>query len=77
MAYGFLCLVVAYAHRDATVGLALGSYEEEEFEGKSVSHTSIGWWERERLEEWVRCSFSLSSIAYVIHQYWRTDVSFG
>eukprot|EP00939_MAST-03C_sp_MAST-3C-sp1_P000365 g365.t1 len=42
----------SFAGKDATVGLALSSYDEEDFEGKTMDDPSIGWWERERLDEW-------------------------
>ena len=42
----------SFAGKDATVGLALSSYDAEDFEGKSIDDPSIGYWEREQLEEW-------------------------
>ena len=41
-----------FAGRVADVGLALSSYELEDFEGKTMQDPSIGYWERDRLEDW-------------------------
>ena len=41
-----------FAGRVADVGLALSSYELEDFVGKSMNDPSIGYWERDRLEDW-------------------------
>lgn len=43
----------SFAGRDATVGLALSSYDPDDFEGYTLrTHPDVGWWEMERLEEW-------------------------
>ena len=41
-----------FAGRVADVGLALSSYEIEDFVGKTMNDPSIGYWERDRLEDW-------------------------
>jgi len=50
--YGPEGTYASFAGKDATVGLALSSYDEEDFVGKTMNDPSIGWWERERLDEW-------------------------